>query len=92
MYSLDIVPSHNHALRAAAGVGIVVAHFHLVGRAAIVRSPAAGRVTLHLTVVPPDFPDDIVECLVNIDPRLRRGFNELAAKRFRKRLTLCYPM
>lgn len=86
----NITPSHNHALRAATWIGIIVASLHLADLVAVVGNPAAGRVPLHLAVVPPDFSDDIVECLVDVDPGLGRCLDELAAEGSRERLTLCF--
>lgn len=83
-------PSHNHAFGAATRLDVVVASFHLVDWAVAVGNPTAGRVALHLAVVPPDFSDNIVESLVNVDPRLSGGLDELAAEGPRERLTLCY--
>ena len=81
--------SHDDALGAATGLGVVVADFELVRGGAVVGAAAAGRVSLNLAVVPPDLPHDAVERLVDVDPRLCRCLNELAAERARERLTLC---
>lgn len=59
--------SHEHALRAAPSLSIVVAHIHWLDRAGSIRHATALRVTLHLAVVPPDLANDIVESLVDVD-------------------------
>lgn len=81
---------HDHALGAAAGFLLVVVHVHGL-RGAIVAgaAAAAGRVALHLAVVPPNLAHNVVEGPVNVDPRLGRRFDELAAERLGKRLSLC---
>lgn len=63
--------SHYHALGAASRLGIIIADIHRLDGAVWCRSTTAGRVSLHFPVEATDFADDIVECLVDIDPRLR---------------------
>lgn len=63
-------PSHYHALGAASRLGIVIADIHRLDGTVWCRGAAAGRVSLHFAVEASDFADDIVECLVDVDPRL----------------------
>lgn len=63
-------PSHYHALGAASRLGIVIADIHGLDGTVWCRGAAAGRVSLHFAVEASDFADDIVECLVDVDPRL----------------------
>lgn len=81
-------PLHQNTL-AAAALGIVISHLHLAHLVASVGHPAAGGVTLHLTVVLADFADRVVKCLFDIYRRLGRRLEELAAKGIGERLALC---
>lgn len=69
---------HDHTL-AASGVFILTVHLHLV-----VGTGAAGvcaSVTGHVLVVLPDFADDIVESIVDIDAILGGCLDEVATER-----------
>lgn len=72
---------HEHALGAASSLLLAVVHIHGLGWAVCAcGAAAAGRVALHLAVVSPDFSHDIEKGLVNVDARLGRRLNELAAE------------
>jgi len=63
-------------------------HLHLVVRA-IGFGAAATRVPWHVLVVFADLAHDIVEGIVDVDARLRRGLDEFAAESARELFALC---
>ena len=75
-------PLHKYALRAAASLLLAVVNVHRLGWTVDARdSSAPGRISLHLAVVPSDFTHEVVKRLIDIDPRLRRRFDEFAVER-----------
>lgn len=79
--TLACVHLHDDTLGTAAGLSLAFAHLHFVGGAAAATVAAAAcRVALHLAVETSDLSDDIVEGLINVDARLGRRLNELAAE------------
>lgn len=80
---------HEHALRTAARFFLATIDVHWLGRTVNARdSSAAGRVTLHLAIVPSDLAHEFVERLLNIDPRLCRRLGKFAAEGPGKRFTI----
>lgn len=87
---MDGRPLHDDTLGAAASLLLAAVHVHGLGRAVEARDAAAtGRVALHLAVVSPDLTNDVVEGLLDIQTRLGRRLDELAAERTGKSLALC---
>jgi hypothetical protein len=81
-------PLHQDTL-AAAVLGIIVSHLHLAHLTTAVGHPAAGGISLHLTVVLADLADRVVKCLFDIYRRLGRRLEKLAAKGVGERFALC---
>jgi len=71
--------SHDHASPAAAGVLVPAVHVHLIVRTLRLRAAAAG-IAGHVFVVFPDLAHDVEEGVVDVDARLGRRLDELAAE------------
>lgn len=70
---------HDHAPAASLLVVATVFYAHL-GYAVLLAARGRALVRRHLLVVSADFPDDIVEGVVNVDPGLSRGLDEFATE------------
>jgi hypothetical protein len=74
------VYSHKYTLSAAARILLAAIDIHILLGASVGPVAASGCVACHLLVVASDLADDIVESVVDVDARLRRGLDELAAE------------
>lgn len=72
--------SHKYTLPAATRVRLAAIDIHILLGTAVGSVAASGGVAGHLLIVAPDLADDIVEGVVDVDARLRRGLDELAAE------------
>jgi hypothetical protein len=79
---------HYDASAAALLIRVVV-HAHLLDAVGAVAARGRARVRRHLLIVPADFPDNVVEGVVDVDARFRRRLDEFAAKVLGKGLALC---
>jgi hypothetical protein len=81
-------PSLHYDASAAALLLRIVVHAHLLDAVGAVAARGRACVRRHLLVVSADFPDNIVEGVVDVDARFRGRLNEFAAKVIGKGLAL----
>jgi len=79
---LPTQPLHNRTTPTTAPtILLALTDLHLAARApATVPTSAARCVARHLLVVASDLADDVVEGVIDVDARFRRGFDEFAAE------------
>lgn len=80
---------HDDTLRAAAGVIARLGHVHLASMRSTTTKGAASRgVGRHVLVVAANLANQVIKGVINVDARLGRCLDELAAELTSQRLTL----